>query len=319
MVFIQPYAVQWKGNTTPGSFAVGQGIGGVLKGIKEAWEGDPQWKKTTVEAGGNFFAAGMGRWSRVSTDASIGNDIINAAIKENATANLLRNSNLAPISQTANSALYANGTSVVTKASPKIEVDPVNFYKGIATPHELGGYPPSGMKPIVIQPQKGVNAGTTTIVLEGPTRIKLTEAVNLDEFNRLNVPDLHTKNTLRHGEAGAAVELQNILGGKLRRLNEKDNSNADFVIEGGPNNGKTVDFMFTVNNERSRIGINDYFIKNFNRRKAGIKDTLIDHTNKAHIVPLDFRNLNPENRAMVTDFINREMTKEQKSQIIIME
>ncbi len=46
----------------------------------------------------------MGRWSRVSTDASIGNDIINAAIKEKATANLLRNSNLAPISQTANDA-----------------------------------------------------------------------------------------------------------------------------------------------------------------------------------------------------------------------
>ena len=43
------------------AFFVGQGIGGVLKGIKEAWEGDPQWKKTTVEAGGNLLTAGLGR------------------------------------------------------------------------------------------------------------------------------------------------------------------------------------------------------------------------------------------------------------------
>ena len=236
---------------------------------------------------------------------------------QGATAIASKQSNWKQVEEIVNSSVgKTNGTSVVTKASPKIEADPVNFYKGIAAPHELGGYQ-IGMKPIVIQPQKGVNAGTTTIVVDGPTRVKLREPVNLSEVERLDTIDIASLSKNR-GEASAVAELQNILGGKLRRVTDSDMSEADFIIEDGLNKGKSIDFMFTSNSRGASYYINKHFEKNW-RRQTGTKEQIIYHLEKADIVPLDLRNLDMQHRAKIIDFIYNNLSLEQRSRIIIME
>lgn len=173
------------------------------------------------------------------------------------------------------------------------------------------------MKPIVIQPQKGVNAGTTTIVVDGPTRVKLREPVNLSEVERLDTIDIASLSKNR-GEASAAAELQNILGGKLRRVTDSDMSKADFIIEDGLNKGKSIDFMFTSNSRGASYYINKHFEKNW-RRQIGTKEQIIYHLEKADIVPLDLRNLDMQHRAKIIDFIYNNLSLEQRSRIIIME
>ena len=56
--------------------------------------------------------------------------------------------------------------------------------------------------------------------------------------------------------------------------------------------------------------INENFLKNDN---YGV---LIDHLNKAEIVPLDFRNLTPFNQSIVTEWI-KALTPAQQAKIII--
>jgi hypothetical protein len=144
----------------------------------------------------------------------------------------------------------------------------------------------------------------------GVTNIIARDAVNLDEFNRLNVMDAG-KGKFAPGEAGAAAELQNYLGGNLERIN-LPNSNADFVFTSGAHEGKTVDFMFTPNDLVSANKTNQFFEKNLLRNET----TLNLHLDKADLIPLDFRFLTEKNQNFFMDVIQRQ-SLERQSKIVI--
>nr|WP_240954451.1 hypothetical protein [Solimonas marina] len=127
-------------------------------------------------------------------------------------------------------------------------------------------------------------------VAGGPTTIYARDAVDLGDFSRLNVPD-PAIGKLRPGEAGAAAELENYLGGTLQRA--PGESGVDFIFDSnsGVNSGKSVDFLLTPDSAARANGINQYFSQNL----EGFNSTLLDHVNGADIVPIDTRFLTPEN------------------------
>jgi hypothetical protein len=116
-------------------------------------------------------------------------------------------------------------------------------------------------------------------------------------------------------EGEAAVQLENALGGKLKRMEVPSISNqpktADFIFTDGPNASKTVDFMWTDTEKSAQI--NEFFLKNAERNQM----RLLDHLDKADIVALDYRNLTPANQGLVDSWINT-LTPEQQSRIIIL-
>jgi hypothetical protein len=146
---------------------------------------------------------------------------------------------------------------------------------------------------------------------KGPMQLEFRNAVQLDEFNRLNQIDIAV-DKLKPGEASAAVEIQNAFGGQLRRANAVD-GDVDFVFADGPNKGKTVDFMFTVNNQKQQTYMNKFFNKNFDKTVQQLNT----HIKKADIVPLDFRSLEAQNQARLMEVINN-ISVEQSSRIVIM-
>jgi hypothetical protein len=149
----------------------------------------------------------------------------------------------------------------------------------------------------------GGNRGT-------PVEIEPRGPVQLDEFSRLNQTDFAVSKP-KPGEASAAVEIQNELGGTLRRADAGD-GNVDFVFTDGPMKGKTVDFLFTADSQKKADGINRFFAKNLEGNKAQI----ISHLDKADIVPIDLRNLNPTNRSLVLDFV-KTLNRTQQSKIVL--
>lgn len=60
--------------------------------------------------------------------------------------------------------------------------------------------------------------------------------------------------------------------------------------------------MFTTSNGTTKEieNMNRFFSKNFD----ATKDNIVDHINKADIVPIYYRNLTPENQQMLNNFIN---------------
>ncbi|MBA0304552.1 hypothetical protein D7Y36_17025, partial [Stenotrophomonas maltophilia] len=113
-------------------------------------------------------------------------------------------------------------------------------------------------------------------------------------------------------EGQAAVQLENSLGGTLKRTDPVQGSkNPDFVFVNGPYAGKTVDFMWTDGTKSTQIN------KFFSNNSAQNQRQLIDHVNKADMVPLDYRNLAPENQALVNSWIKM-LTQEQQGKIIIL-
>ncbi|WP_449125657.1 hypothetical protein [Pseudomonas viridiflava] len=120
------------------------------------------------------------------------------------------------------------------------------------------------------------------------------------------------KGKLALHEGQAAVQLENTFGSTLERvapiLGQK---NPDFVFTDGPYSGKTVDFMWTGSSRSSKI--NKFFSNNAvqNQRQ------LIDHFNKADIVPVDYRNLTPGNQEMVNGWIKL-LPQEQQNKILIL-
>ncbi|GKX56134.1 hypothetical protein SOASR030_22460 [Leminorella grimontii] len=145
------------------------------------------------------------------------------------------------------------------------------------------------------------------------TEIKTGQAVNLDEFNRLNQLDIHA-GKIKPAEASAAVEIQNSLGGTLKRIGDGEGL-GDFIFTSGPNKGKTVDFMFTTANGTSKeiTGINQFFNNNWEKNVK----VLEDHLKKADFVPLDFRVLNHINQQRLMDHIKTLSASEQKKIIIM--
>lgn len=87
--------------------------------------------------------------------------------------------------------------------------------------------------------------------------------------------------------------------------------NPDFVFVDGPYAGKTVDFMWTDSAKSAQI--NQFFSNNAVRNQ----EQLVGYVNKADIVPLDYRNLTPENQNMVNSWI-KSLTLEQQSKILIL-
>ena len=146
---------------------------------------------------------------------------------------------------------------------------------------------------------------------KGPMQLEFRDAVQLDEFNRLNQVDVAV-GKLKPGEASAAVEIQNAFGGQLRRANASD-GDIDFVFADGPNQGKTVDFMFTVNAQKQQAYMNKFFNNNFDKNVQQLNS----HVQKADIVPLDFRNLETQNQTRLMEVVNN-MPSEQSSKIVIM-
>lgn len=140
----------------------------------------------------------------------------------------------------------------------------------------------------------------------GPQMILAKKPVNLDEFARLNVIDSDV-GKLRQGEAGAALELQKYLGGRLQRT--KPGNPGDFVFESGPHAGKVVDFMLTPDSVKQAASINKYFEKNL----SGFKDTLNHHLGKADFIPMDTRFLTDTNKQLLMDVIKNLPAKQQSN------
>ncbi|WP_309227469.1 hypothetical protein [Zooshikella harenae] len=89
------------------------------------------------------------------------------------------------------------------------------------------------------------------------------------------------------------------MGRKIKAF--KRGEKGDFIVETGPNKGKSVDFLFTADTRKAKEMINKHFDKN-PTNLSQIKD----HVDKADIVPLDMRNLNSTNASKVINFINKE-------------
>jgi RHS repeat-associated protein len=136
------------------------------------------------------------------------------------------------------------------------------------------------------------------------------DAVNLEEFKRLNVIDSDV-GRIRPGEAGAAAELQNYLTGKLKRSGP--GTPGDFVFTSGPHAGKTVDFMLTPDSAVQAEKINKFFAKN----TSGFSSQLGLHLNKADFVPMDARFLTNANQDILIDIISKQPQYLQNKIILI--
>ena len=123
----------------------------------------------------------------------------------------------------------------------------------------------------------------------GPMIFSPRAAVDLSEFQRLNQIDA-SAGVFRPGEAGAAAELQGLLGGQLERSGV--GQAGDFIFTSGPYGGKSVDFMFTANSTKQASMIDKYFESNFESNVMQLQS----HLGKADLVPLDIRNVNMANQ-----------------------
>jgi hypothetical protein len=146
---------------------------------------------------------------------------------------------------------------------------------------------------------------------KGYKQLELRDAVQLDEFNRLNTKDIVGNAKLRPGEAGASVEIQSALGGQLRRAGAGERG--DFVFTSGPNQGQSVDFLFTADTNKAAVMMNKFFDKNPSNLTQ-----IKGHVGKADIVPLDMRSLNMENQNKIMDYI-RGLSKGDQSKIILIQ
>ncbi|WP_245191450.1 hemagglutinin repeat-containing protein [Kosakonia oryzendophytica] len=159
---------------------------------------------------------------------------------------------------------------------------------------------------------------------DGIYEVKIN-ATPLEGQSRLNTLDITGNNQYNPAEAAAAARLETVLG-TMERITETASigKNADFIITSGSNAGKTVDLMYTTKNlsQKEVNGINKFFEKNMTMSKAPGKlpngqQQIIDHLNKADIVPVDFSVLNSENQKIFTDFI-KTLPKSQQDKIVIM-
>ncbi|MBX8615372.1 hypothetical protein K5D50_24870 [Pseudomonas cichorii] len=120
------------------------------------------------------------------------------------------------------------------------------------------------------------------------------------------------KGKLALHEGQAAVQLENTFGGTLKRVEPMlGQKNPDFVFLDGPYSGKTVDFMWTDSSRFEQM--NKFFSNNASQNQR----QLIDHLNKADIVPIDYRNLTSGNQEKVNEWL-KSLTQEQKSKILIL-
>jgi hypothetical protein len=179
---------------------------------------------------------------------------------------------------------------------------------------EVAAGPPKGMggvDDIATGPKlvKDPHTGANLVKVEAPGDPKRVDALAFD-------PD-KGKIALHEGEA--AAKLETALGGKMERVEVPPSANQpktpDYKFVDGPYADKTVDFMWTVdaNNPKAVSGLND----NFAKYADGNRQNILDHLNKADLVPLDYRNLTPANQSLADSWI-KSFTPEQQSRIIIL-
>lgn len=143
----------------------------------------------------------------------------------------------------------------------------------------------------------------------GIDAISPTLSVGKGAIKRLSY-DTATGKVVQH-EGIAAAQLENTFGSTLVRVDSvQGQKGPDFVFVDGPYAGKTVDFMWT---DSSRMAQMNQFFKNNETQNY---KQLVEHINKADIVPLDYRNLNSVNQSMVNGWI-KAMTQEQQAKILI--
>ncbi|WP_159565323.1 hemagglutinin repeat-containing protein [Budvicia diplopodorum] len=143
----------------------------------------------------------------------------------------------------------------------------------------------------------------------GLDTISPTLSVGKGAIKRLSY-DTATGKVVQH-EGIAAAQLENTFGGTLVRVDSvQGQKGPDFVFTDGPYAGKTVDFMWTDSSKA--LQINQFFKNNETQNYK----QLVDHINKADIVPIDYRNLNSINQSMVNGWI-KVMTPEQQAKILI--
>ena len=169
-----------------------------------------------------------------------------------------------------------------------------------------------------------VNVGQIKRNSDGVQEVSIN-VTPLEGQNRLNVLDVNGNGKLNPAEAAAAARLETVLG-KMERP-AVSNSNAkspDFIVVSGPNTGKTVDIMYATKNlsQKEIDGTNSFFEKNMTvPKKPGDlppgKEQILEHLNKADVVPVDFSVLTPKNQKIFIDYI-RTLPEFQRDKIIIM-
>jgi filamentous hemagglutinin len=159
---------------------------------------------------------------------------------------------------------------------------------------------------------------------DGIYEVKM-DSTPLEGHERLNTPDLLGNGKYNPAEAAAAARLETVLG-RLDRITDTPSTgkNADFIVTSGPNAGKTVDLMYTTKNlsQKEIDGINKFYEKNMTTPKAlgeipAGQDQILQHLNKADLVPVDFSVLTPSNQKIFMDYI-KTLPKSQQDKIIIM-
>lgn len=140
---------------------------------------------------------------------------------------------------------------------------------------------------------------------DGIYEIKIN-STPLEGHNRLNTPVLGDNGKLKPAEAASAAQLEPVLGTMERYTPPPGiitDKTPDFVITSGPNNGKSVDAMYTTDrlSQKEIDGLNKFFEKNMSSGSG--QKVIQDHMQKADFVPVDFRVLTSANQNVFMNYI----------------
>ena len=146
---------------------------------------------------------------------------------------------------------------------------------------------------------------------DGTLKVSINKPLNQKSVDRLNIIDVDV-GKIKPGEARSAAALELEIG-TMRRAGAVDRP-GDFVVVYGPNKGKTVDFLFTPDNQYQKSKFNQYFDNNWETNKR----TIDDHISKSDIVPMDMRNITSlKHRQKVENYVKTKSLLEQ-SKIVFM-
>lgn len=134
----------------------------------------------------------------------------------------------------------------------------------------------------------------------GPTRLIARDPVELAAQRRLNALDGDV-GKFRPGEAGVAAEMENYLGGTLRRA--PAGTSADFIVETGPFAGARMDLKLTPDTFAQAGKLNSYFDKTFPKFSESFAAKLAK-PDGVDLMPFDTRFLTPSNSQKLFDFVD---------------
>ena len=146
--------------------------------------------------------------------------------------------------------------------------------------------------------------------------LALSDKVSKKEVRRLT-KEQSANNTKDH-EARAAAAWQAETGDRLEVFDlpaEKGKGQADYLIVSDDlprEKWVTLDFMFTENPERAEL-MNRYFAHTAGAWNTKV-DKILEHFDKADIVPLDLRHLNAANRHKLLQYV-LSLPKEQRDKV----